>query len=189
MTDDAASTEVPQPSPRRWVRGVRIGASVFFGMVTVALVVLWVRSYWSEDFATWTSRPKGYNSDPNGFFYVWSGLGELGCSGYWTTSYRIRGPYRWQGIKVSPPEKPHRSDTTLLNRMGFLGGWEVDGASPEQFGAIVPYWFVTSLLLIVALVVWPLNRSIDSIRFSLRTMLIATTLAAAILGFVVWISS
>jgi hypothetical protein len=49
MTDDAARTEVPPVVPRRWVRGVQVGTSVFFGVVTVVMLVLWVRSYWRVD--------------------------------------------------------------------------------------------------------------------------------------------
>ena len=34
------------------IRRVRIAVSVFFGVMTVALCVLWVRSYWRLDFVS-----------------------------------------------------------------------------------------------------------------------------------------
>src|SRR6476469_5066865 len=49
--------------------------------------------------------------------------------------------------------------------------------------AVLPYWFLVSLSVIFA--VGPWIRQLRW-RFSLRTLLIATTLVAVVLGLIVW---
>jgi hypothetical protein len=60
MTDDAARTELPKVAPRKWVRVVQIGASVFFGMVTVVLVAVLAWGYFETkgvESSGWSSTP------------------------------------------------------------------------------------------------------------------------------------
>jgi hypothetical protein len=61
------------------------------------------------------------------------------------------------------------------SRLGFR--WE---SSSETFNLIVPYWFPVFALVALAAMSWLPGR------FSLRTLLIATTLVAAVLGLVVY---
>ena len=52
---------------------------------------------------------------------------------------------------------------------------------PHGVGLAVPYWWLvwpTSLLVMLPWIHW---------RFSLRTLLIATTLVAVVLGLIVWL--
>jgi hypothetical protein len=58
---------------------------------------------------------------------------------------------------------------------------------PSDFNLVVPYWFPAALTGILAAAFWP--RSVQcSVRFSLRTLLIATTLIALFLGTIVLLS-
>jgi hypothetical protein len=51
-------------------------------------------------------------------------------------------------------------------------------------GFVVPHWFVILLISMLAAVSW---LPIWSNRFTLRTLLIATTLVAVALGLIVWL--
>ncbi len=48
MSDAMPVDDVSAPRPGRFGR-LRIAVSVFFGVLAVALCVLWVRSYWHSD--------------------------------------------------------------------------------------------------------------------------------------------
>ena len=68
-------------------------------------------------------------------------------------------------------------------------GWLPSGLHDRSWtggsaGAQLPYYFLT--ILAVGLTVAPWSR-IFSLRFSLRTLLIATTLVAVVLGLIVWL--
>jgi hypothetical protein len=72
-------------------------------------------------------------------------------------------------------------NTPLSNfGLGFAGSWDRYGLV-----AIIPIWFPVMIASIVAVAPWIKYRP----RFSLRTLLIATTLIAVVLGVVVWSSS
>ncbi len=68
-------------------------------------------------------------------------------------------------------------NTPLTNfGLGFAG-------SSDRYGivAIVPTWFVVGFTLTVGVAPWFANR----LTFSLRTLLIATTVVAVVLGIIV----
>jgi hypothetical protein len=67
-------------------------------------------------------------------------------------------------------------------------GWHPNGLSGRSWcanvsGLIVPHWFGVIVLGIIAALSWTTRSS----RFSLRTLLIATTLVAVGLGLIVWV--
>ena len=63
------------------------------------------------------------------------------------------------------------------------GGWQQNEFVAQQF---IPYWMLTLLLSIVGLTPW---LPWSSLRFSLRTLLIATTLLAVVLGLTVYVTN
>ena len=55
----------------------------------------------------------------------------------------------------------------------------------RRHGAMFPYWFLVLVFGGLAISPWTTR---PKLRFSLRTLLIATTLVAVVLGMIVWMS-
>jgi hypothetical protein len=129
----------------------------------VLLIALWVRSYWRTYYIL------GLRGNV-GEFSIGSENGRVGC--IWpTTPLSIFSVERWQFGSESPDRTP------FPGVLGFYYGDLVLGLS----GIILPYWFIVLAMAATAISPWlPWSR-----RFSLRTLLIATTLIAGGLGIVV----
>jgi hypothetical protein len=145
-------------------RKLRIAWSVFWGLACVLLVVLWVRSYW------WTQ----VGSSP--FTEKWSisygsypGVIAIGVrsqlSGDDSTPLTMDADEWWfvQQLRGSPAYS-----SRVLGYFGYGGGV-----------VALPYWF--AVLLAVTLTVAPWFH----LRFTTRTLLIAMTLVAMVLGLIV----
>jgi hypothetical protein len=136
---------------------------VFFGLLTVALVVLWVRSYKRLDIVSNNSYDFLLNSS-NGYVL----LSRSGSSGL---------PGKIDGWNVSTLE----AESDLVVPPSFY--WK----RSNDFYVVSPHWVPLSMTAVAAVLVAsipaPLIRS-----FSLRTLLIATTLVATMLGLGVWLA-
>ncbi len=146
-------------------RKLRIAWSVFWGVGCLLLVVLWARSRHISEAAVLqgSSQYLGVSSEVSRLQIGWVS-GTLPQSG--VTSAAI------------DPSTVRALDRAYLETVGKLG-------FGIQFGTIhmgftTPHWFQT--LLFAALGVVPWIRW----RFTLRTMLIATTLVAVVLGLALW---
>jgi hypothetical protein len=64
METAVRTVEAPNKPLLRF-RRTRIGVSVFFGVLTVALCVLWVRSYSILQFVEWSSATHDYGAYSN----------------------------------------------------------------------------------------------------------------------------
>jgi hypothetical protein len=153
-------------------RKLRILWTVFCGIACVLLVVLWARSYWRIDGLSFplTSR-------------LSLNLGSMpGCTGAGISpksmslpnqplpSWNSGSTEEWLNIPVAArPYNPSRI-------------WGTFFASGE--GVVVPYWFAILIIACLATAPWIHWSN----RFSLRTLLIATTLVAVVLGVVVWLN-
>jgi hypothetical protein len=150
------------------IRRLRIAASVFFAVVTLALCVLWVRSYWFRDvihcrtsgssvivFASMKGRLIAYDYELPSVASQWN----------LKSAKIVNGEYYWAD------EAQYR---------GFFGLLVKDVNDSRLFGA--PHWFFVSSTVAVAVVTW--TRC--STRFTLRTLLIAITLVAVVLGLGIW---
>jgi hypothetical protein len=162
MTDDAARTELPPVSPRRWVRGVRVGVSVFFGLLTVVPVVLWIRGYYRYDIVTF-----GVSPGP-GYMFGFT-CGELSVARFeklagWVSS----GWHAWTNSRN--PEQAW-ANARFSEFVGLRYG---------SFFVAVPFAYVVMLTIALTASPWP------RWRFSIRTMLTITTLVAVVLGAMVW---
>jgi hypothetical protein len=143
----------PSP-PKIRFRKLRVAWSVLASGACIFLIVFWVRSFRIAD---------SLIEIRNGRFYQFSSVrGEL--------AFDSRAPYA---------HPPNRSWT--LAQLNISDDWHVPAnILCFRFGApnssMIPYWFVLLLAAIVGTVPW--------IRwsFSLRTMLIAVTVIAALLG-------
>jgi hypothetical protein len=146
-------------------RTLRIAWSVTWGLVAVLLVALWMRSYW------WCDNVIGPLGATRSFF-VWSDRGRFGIG---VVPQRLRslangGPWAsghaWLG-DLSPRD---------YGFTPWLPSW-----ATENYVA-VPTWSLVLLIGAIAAATW----MHWSMRFRLRTLLIATTVVAALLGLIVY---
>jgi hypothetical protein len=147
-------------------RKLRIAWSVGWGLAALLLIVLWVRSYWCVDI---------YGkqlSDVNGFTLL-SRNGAVYCA---------------IGRSIKGQELAMDLDVTWRFILAWINVVEAERTTSRHFviandGMItivrVPDWCLLGLT--TALVAAPWIR-----RFSLRTLLIATTLVAVVLGAIVY---
>ena len=132
------------------------------------LIALWVRSYSSSVFVVGHFFYRGAllaesSQGRVAFGYRHGALLSNGVSGsHWGIHYKSLD--EWQIF--APP---------IITRPAF----GVSESQGFEF-AIIPYWFLTLLSMIAAVVLWNYTW-----RFRLRTLLIATTLVATVLGLVV----
>jgi hypothetical protein len=144
-------------------RKLRIAWSVMWGAAAVLLVVLWVWSYWQGGEVTYRNES------------ITEGNAEVGLQSvrgrllfYWDTDhnppFRI-GWFRQTFVAEEPPMPV------------FV--WH---NSPNSKYIEVPYWFGVAILAAISAL--PLTNRFR-FGFSLRTLLIGTTLVAILLGVVV----
>jgi hypothetical protein len=173
-------------------RKLRIAWSVAWGIAAVLLIALWVRSYWWVDGVT-------YRPQSNARYYLVSGSQALRLEiipdrnpqplarERANRASELRDPIvvpdmptaerrsDWQTIKVRAIRDPERQATSFL-------GFRLT-CPPTIPLPVCPHWFAVTLLGLLATAPWVRNFNY---RFSLRTLLIATTLVAAGLGLIVY---
>ena len=158
-------------SPTRF-RKLRIAWAVVCAIACVLLCALWVRSYWWMD---------GVGGDYRGRF---TSIGsDSGTINYLSTRALVGlvgiGPgfhsFPVTAKSGSEEESSDDESDTAYRFLGFEWNWFADGVI-----ASVPFWFAVLIAAIFAAVPWL------RWRFSLRTLLIATTLVAVMLGLIVW---
>jgi hypothetical protein len=144
-------------------RKLRIAWSVGWGVACLLLIALWVRSYGHYDYVIGTVRQ---NTDGFGDrIYLLSGSGVL--------SY----------VQISRVYTIELKPLTYLwyPSDGRLDLWELT-SDGEQLRISVPHWFALLLSIGLAAACWLRWPN----RFSLRTLLIAMTLVAVVLGAMVY---
>jgi hypothetical protein len=157
---------------------LRIAATALSVTVCVLLVALWVRSY---------TRHDGIRGliPVNQRFSLSSAYGSIRFATFDRSFDEMFSGYRASDWGLSSSRMDRRPSMTLVNTpltnfgLGFAG-------SSDRYGivAIVPTWFVVGFTLTVGVAPWFANR----LTFSLRTLLIATTLVAIVLGMVVYLA-
>jgi hypothetical protein len=141
-------------------RKLRIAWSVFWALACMLLIVLWVRSYWQRDVLTACLGTKT--------LLIQSNFGRILVGGT-----PIDKQWEYSSHEALPLPMQHES------KMGF-------GNVQLMVGTLhaVPHWFCVLLLGTLVAIPWiPIKR-----RFSLRTLLIATTIFALFLGLVIYAS-
>jgi len=146
------------------VRRLRIAVSVFFAMLTVLLCVLWLRSFWYMD------RLHGPISQTRGIEFI-SVNGQM----LFAITKRVIPAQRlnWSLESIDSQDGAAKSEIEDT-KFGFVYS-EID-----YWTTWVPHWFLTLIAAALAAAVWIR-------RFSLRTMLIAVTLLAVVLGLAMWL--
>ncbi len=148
-------------------RRLRIAVSIFFAVPAVLLCVLWVRSYW------WYDALQVPISHSKNLF----GSSAAGGLAFDTLLVGNVRPFGWQAILLSDVfASAHPKPPLKLFPSFFRFG-------PDD--VFVPHWFLVIVSTAIATLPW-LHWSN---RFSLRNMLIATTLLAVVLGLAIWLAA
>jgi len=147
-------------------RKLRIAWSVAWGVVVVLVAVLWVRSYSVRTFAagqiTTTSALR-----------LESSLGRVEVE-TWDLRIIQKGEYPW---RLSSDVLHYPLDESFYTRHGIAGFYL--GLSSDDCEVNLPHWFLFLVFSTVAALPWL------RFYFTLRTLLIATTLVAVVLGLIV----
>jgi hypothetical protein len=143
-------------------RKLRIAWSVAWGLAIVLMIALWVRSYWRLDRVQ-------LNLPGTRGGLISSRGGRL----RFTLAENISGHFAYLSTKISTLSVNPLATT----RFGFAFESSTLAARTD---VIIPDWIVVTAGAVFAMIPW--LRS----RFSLRSLLIATTLTAVGLGLIVW---
>ena len=142
----------------RLIRGLRIAWSVWWGILCVLLIGLWVRSYWWCDSYT-----------------------------YVTDSYRVIRPVSACGDVTMGYRLLNSEDSLGLLSTSVGDGWTKSSfrrfylyTYEDHVWMTIPYWAFAAFAVGLGGVPWL------PWKYSLRTLLIATTAIAVILGLVVY---
>ena len=145
---------------RKSLRYLRIAFSATCLIACLLLIVLWARSYWRNELCYWTAKNRIHTSIGSNTGVVWFNRNKLKP----TLSLRD-----WTYANY-PPHK------TVYGHWWFWDGWN------QRIDVGIPHWCLALPISILGSLPWL------RYRFSLRTLLIATTLVAAVLGTIVWFS-
>ncbi|HEX3600401.1 MAG TPA: hypothetical protein VHU84_09685 [Lacipirellulaceae bacterium] len=149
-------------------RKLRIVWSVVWGIAAVLLVVLWVRSYSRVEHTLWNSARAS--------FCISTYPGEVTIE---ATNGGVLMPLGWSHVVFPISGNYSPADDEPRTIFGFA--WQTDD---DSIIAYIPFWFLT---LICAAFTWfGIVPPHIVKRFSLRTLLIATTLVAVGLWLIVW---
>jgi hypothetical protein len=190
-------------------RKLRIAWSVGWGVAAVLLIVLWVRSFVFLDSALhpslqihsfegrivllwnppkWlrqTSQNWWQKAKKSAIFVPGKGYTISGMPGYYAgdgnpMAPTVNPPWGSDGIRLNS-ERPTRTSRQYLSSVqGIENRWGFGAANDwNTYVYVIPHWFSILAVTVLATVPW-LRR-----RFSLRTLLIATTLIAVVLGLAV----
>jgi hypothetical protein len=149
-------------------RKLRIAWSVLCGIVCLLLIILWVRSYGQDEHVQFQFvYPQLFAHSVQGLF----------CIGVSSNSFADHVFYL-NGQSNATNEVRARDLRAEYFQYTNAGGFGVL-RSPQSFVILAPHWIYVALAGGLAASPW-----IPS-RFSLRTLLIATTLLALILGTII----
>jgi hypothetical protein len=147
-------------------RKLRIAWSVAWGFVALLLCVLWVRSYSREYTIVYYDGSTVYG--------VTSRYGNL--LPYFYTPNALPSNWFWRSkaidTQLDKEDQPFHDTPFTWNRY-----------SPDNLKVCVPAYVPFLLCTAFATAPWIANAK----RFSLRTLLIAATLVAVVLGLVAWL--
>lgn len=153
-------------------RKLRIALSVSLGMLALLLATLWLRSYWRYDLVSFPISKA-------------STVRLTACSGYFAVA---AAPATYLQSKGYP--SPWLHATGEIKRLSLTNGAQSKlgifwTSFPKGTGGqiIVPFWMMVLFLSVTVIAgVWTLRP----LRFSLRALLVATTLVAVLLSFLAW---
>jgi hypothetical protein len=137
--------------------GLRIAFSTVCAILCLLLIVLWARSFWRINSVESFGNELRIDSD----------RGELILSGNTQTIWTDL-EWDWEERPVNVSDQSYR-----MTHLGFFYQ-----RRPNRFWLVIPYWFPVAISAASAAAPW----IHWSKRFSLRTLLVATTLVALLLA-------
>lgn len=148
-------------------RKLRIAVSSFFGVLTLLLVGMWVRSYWLSDVVN--SPVPG-----NMCFFVRS---QGGCLTILMLKRHMHPNWPTGFIWTEHPASVDRQQGVTPANWGYFpspgsGDWTL----------VIPQWFLAVLMATIGIAPWAVQLN----QFSLRSLFIGITLPAMVLGLAVW---
>jgi len=157
------------------VRALRVTWTAAFSLLTLLLIALWLRSYSHRD------QTRGCIFGSRHHILVTS-LRDQIAVGYdeWRGT-----PHNWIFESKTEPENlisvyPSVTGVPPFSWLGFRGHFR-----PNLWVLVIPTWFLLCAGIGFAILPWTgIERKVK--RFSLRTLLFATTLLALTLGFLVY---
>jgi hypothetical protein len=159
----------------RILRLFRIAASAVFGILCLLLVALWVRScshIESTSVRIAGERIAGATSVKQHIIVAISRYHPI-----------LGVPHRWSLNSRSIADTfPGKSDSQIERQIGFpeFPGFSFRRNGSGGFRLVIPHWFLVSVTVFLAIAPWIRYSK----RFSLRTLLLATTLVAVVLGLI-----
>jgi hypothetical protein len=155
-------------------RKLRIAWSVFWGVACVLLIVLWTRSYWREDCLYWNIV--GHRS-----IVIASARGQLAaCTFLFEMSPGLHPRFRL----LDDLSYGHTDVYSLVHSDKTFAILGPDSLGPVGRALLIPHWLAVLIFGGIAILG---VRGPFQFRFTLRTLLIATTLVAVMLGLIVWL--
>jgi hypothetical protein len=155
-------------------RKLRIGWTVVFGIACVLLMVMWLRSGSTFDSVGWYSSKGMYYS-------LMSQYGHLTVVKGYNPNFTPVGMYYSIGQKALEPFVGSPSEPTLSGILGLRWYSSHGVRAFRELILAVPHWMAVAACAIFAAAPW------SRWRFSLRALLVATTLVAVGLGTFVWL--
>jgi hypothetical protein len=149
-------------------RKLRIVWSVACGLLAVLLVVLCVRSYW------WSYMPIYRRGQT---IVAVGAVRGIACFHWrtWQPFVTVGNPLGWDLVGGA-------AETMASGLKPVEWRRDTDPSTVSALFVSVPCWYCVTVLATLVAVPWL------RYRFSLRTLLIATTLVAMVLGLIVWMS-
>jgi hypothetical protein len=144
-------------------------ASIVCLVTCVALMGLWVRSYWKCDVLTVSYASKSYS--------VGSLRGAVGC-GVGVVNPSTTASWLWRANSYPPGVDEKYTKYPPRSFLGFRFRTAPNGTS-----FFVPYWFVVLSTGLLSTLLWRKR----SWQFTLRSLFIATTFLAVVLGMIAWL--
>jgi hypothetical protein len=157
-------------------RKLRIAWSIVCGIICLLIIIVWIHGYWSWDLLFVRYRPGG--------FQFTSTCGRVICIRWWNyapdyVNYNRWFTYKGEWIGDLPGVNWPLDESAFEWRSGWWTGSDRAYVNSLVFQA--PTWFPTTIAaLFTALPLYGWRP-----RFSLRALLIATTLVAVGLGLIV----
>jgi hypothetical protein len=156
----------------RIFRWLRIAWTAFCGSACLTLIVLWVRSY------SWNDRLTRDEANTPAIFLE-SDLGDLHFHRSRPSTAGLDGWRHWKYEQDPSTAKAVRGRPWVRGRFA----WRVMARNRQDVEITAPHWSVVWAFGLLA--VLPQVRRV-ALRFSLRTLMIATTLIAATFGLITW---
>jgi hypothetical protein len=195
-------------------RKLRIAFSAVCGVFCLLLIVLWVRSYWALDVfvANLPTATAVQSVSTNGRLYLHSFPASVDATWSWASltdsqidaamnkrlgllETNIFPPLSKQLARLFASSIREQTRQRLIARMTGITKWPLESATSATYlgfackrhatgwSLVCPHWFPALISGFMAIFVGTRPR----LRFSLRTLLIATTLVAVVLGLIVWL--